>query len=243
MPYRRRRFNKKRPRNGRRRVRYGRSTTRVPRPATKMVVYNFTRDIETNLDLSRIQAAGAGPLNFWYTSDGGIAGTHSITLDELPLHAEFTPLFKQYRIMAVKTYMYPAANSFTAGTGVNTQNNNVMIRMSPNQTGTPIAAGNEALDWNQLQAKKRWIVRPDKPIMWYTRLKQKVDVHATSPNISYAVAYPKFVDTYEDRFVEHYGMNLRFDPVDFTNPMALNNASFPVFKVIQKVYFQMKGVK
>lgn len=208
-----------------------------------MAVYNFTRDIETNLDLGRIVPGGAGPLNLWYTTDGGIAGSHSITLDELPNFTEFVPLFKQYRIVAVKTYMYPSANSFTAGTGVSTQNNNVMIRMAPNQTGTPIASGNLALDWNQLQAKKRWIMRPDKPIVWYTRLKQKVDVLATPPQISYAVARPKFIDTDTGQFVEHYGMNLRFDPVDATNPMALANESFPVFKIIQKVYFQTKGVK
>jgi len=242
MPYRRRKTLRKRPQRGRKRVVYRRRRTRVPRPPAHMAVYNFTRDIETNLDLGRITAGGNGPFNLWYTTDGGIAGTHSITLDELPNFTEFAPLFKQYRIAAVKTYMYPSANLFTSGTGVNTQNNNVMIRMSINQTGTPIASGNLALDWNQLQSKKRWIVRPDRPIVWYSKLKQKVDVLATPPQISYAVARPKYVDT-TDAFVEHYGMNLRFDPVDASNAMALANNSFPVFKVIQKIYFQMKGVK
>lgn len=242
MPYRRRTTLRKRPRRGRKRAVHRRRRPTVPRPPTRMAVYNFTRDIETNLDLGRIVAGGAGPFNLYYTSDGGIAGTHSITLDELPNFTEFVPLFKQYRIAAVKTYMYPSANVFTAGTGVSTQNNNVMIRMSINQTGTPIAAGNIAADWNQLQCKKRWIVRPDKPIVWYTKLKQRVDVYATPPQVGYGVARPKFIDT-TDAFVEHLGMNLRFDPVDASNAMALANQSFPVFKVIQKIYFQTKGVK
>lgn len=243
MPYRRRTTMRKRPQRGRKRAYYRRRRTGIPRAPSRMAVYSFTRDIETNLDLGRIVAGGNGPLNLWYTSDGGIAGTHSITLDELPLHTEFVPLFKQYRLAAVKTYMYPAANTFTAGTGVSTQNNNVMVRMCPNHTGTPMAAGNTAVDWNQLQAKKRWIVRPDKPIVWYTPLKQRVLVESTPPQTSYAVGRPKFVDTENNRFVEHYGLNIRFDPVDASNPMALANNSFPVFKVIQKVYFQMKGVK
>ncbi len=178
MPYRRRATTRRRPRRGRKRLALGRKRTRVPRAPTRMSVYNFTRDIESNLDLGRITAGGLGPLGLWYTADGGIAGSHAITLSDLPLQTEFTPLFKQYRIVAVKTYMYPAANVFTAGTGVSTQNNNVMMRMAPNQTGVPIAAGNAALDWNQLQAKKRWVIRPDKPIIWYTKLKQRVDTDA-----------------------------------------------------------------
>lgn len=241
MPYRRRATTRKRPARGRKRVAYGRKRLRVPRPPTAMAVYNFTRDIESNLDLGRITPGGLGPFSLYYTADGGIAGSHAITLSDLPLNTEFGPLFKQYRIVAVKTYMYPSANSFTAGTGVSTQNNNVMMRMAPNQTGIPIAGGNGAIDWNQLQAKKRWVIRPDKPIIWYTKLKQRVDTDAGGV-LAYTVKRPAFTDTQADT-VEHWGLNLRFDPVDVTNPMALNNNSFPVFKIIQKVYFQMKGVK
>ena len=211
-------------------------------PTMKNRVYNFTRDIESNIDFSRIVAGGAGPLGLYYTTDGGIAGSHNITLSDLPLATtEFPNLFKQYRIVAVKTYMYPAANVFTAGGAATGQNNNVMCRMAPNETGVPIAAGNGAVDWNQLQAKKRFIVRPDRPIIFYQKLKQRVDV-AADALLAYSVATPKFIDTDADQ-VEHWGMNIRFDPVDVANAMALLNTSFPKFKIIQKVYFQMKGVK
>jgi len=243
MPYKRARTYRRRPKRRKATTKRNSSawlSTIAPR--VKQKVYNFTRDIESNIDFARIQAGGAGPLGLYYTTDGGIAGSHSINLTDLPLAtAEFPNLFKQYRIVAVKTYMYPSANAFTAGTGTNTQNNNVMCRMAPNETGVPIAAGNGAVDWNQLQAKKRFIVRPDRPIIFYQRLKQRVDT-ASDAVLAYSVTTPKFIDTDADQ-VEHWGMNLRFDPVDVTNAMALLNESFPKFKVIQKVYFQMKGVK
>jgi len=239
MPYKR---TKRKTQHRRRYRRRANTSLAKHAPTTPLRVYNFTRDIESNIDFARITAGGAGPLGLYYTTDGGIAGSHSISLNDLPEGlTEFPNLFKQYRIVAVKTYMYPSANVFTAGTGTNTQNNNVMCRMAPNESGVPIAAGNAALDWNQLQAKKRFIVRPDKPIVFYQRLKQRVDT-ASDALLAYSLQTPKFVDTEADQ-VEHWGMNIRFDPIDVTNAMALLNNSFPVFKVIQKVYFQMKGVK
>ncbi len=243
MPYRRRKTTRRRPRRGRKRVTRGgrrpRISSRVP-----FQTYNFTRDLEQDLDLGRIATGGTGPFNLYYTADGGIAGSYSLRLDQLPNYAEFAPLFKQYRLVAVKTYIYPAANSFTAGTGVNTQNNNIMIRMAPNQTGQNIAAGNTVQDWNQLQAKKRWVIRPDRPIIFFTKLKQLVNVQSgvVGPALGYTVKRPSFIETTSPE-VLHYGNNIRFDPVDVTNPMVINNDSFPHMKIIQKLYFQTRGVK
>lgn len=248
MPYRRRKTTNKRRGRATRRHTYRRRATIGYRPPNRFAIHNFTRDIEGDLDLGRIIPGGAGPLSLSYTGDGGIAGSQAFALDDLPNHTEFAPLFKQYRIVAVKTFMYPTANSFTAGTGVNTQNNNVLIRMAPNWSGIPIAAGNTTGDWNQLQNKKRFIVRPDKPIIWYTKVRQLANVDAIAPSVPQVSIRPRFVDTTPPASgggdaCQHYGMNVRFDPVDQANPMALANESFPKFKVIQKVYFQMRGVK
>ncbi len=138
--------------------------------------------------------------------------------------------------------MYPAANTFSAGTGVSTQNNNIMIRMAPNQTGVPIAAGNTVGDWNQLQAKKRWVIRPDRPIIFFTKLHQLTELDNQTGTVVYGVKRPSFVETTSPD-VLHYGNNIRFDPVDVTNPMVINNDSFPHMKIIQKLYFQTRGVK
>ncbi len=238
-----RRYKRKsrRPRHYGNKKRTSKASEHIPKSMT-FQTYNFTRDIETNLDLGRIAGAGAGPFNLYYTTDGGIAGSHSIQFNELPNYSEFIPLFKQYRIVACKIFMYPTANTFTAGTGVSTQNNNVMMRVAPNETGEPIAAGNGADDWNQLQSKKRYIIRPNKPITIYNHLKQKVDVDSGPVVIGYKVAKPGFIDT-QNPSVEHWGFNFRFDPLDSANAMVLNNDSFPKFKIIQKVYFQMKATK
>lgn len=238
-----RRYKRKsrRPRHYGSKKRTSKASEHIPKSMTYQT-YNFTRDIETNLDFGRIAAAGAGPFNLYYTNDGGVAGSHSIQLNELPNYGEFLPLFKQYRIVACKIFMYPTANVFTAGTGVNTQNNNIMMRVCPNETGTPIQGNNGADDWNQLQSKKRYIIRPNKQITLYNHLKQNVDVNSGPIVIGYKVGKPGFIDI-QNPSVEHWGWNFRFDPLDASNDMSNANQSFPKMKIIQKVYFQMKATK
>lgn len=217
----------------------------VPR-SLKMQSYNFCRDVESDIDLSRIEPNGNGPLNLWYTNDGGIAGSYGFTFRMLPNFTEFAPLFKQYRIVAVSTYIYPSANSFQAGTGVSTLNNNMMIRLAYNQSGTAIGTGNTVEDWNQLQAKKRWIIRPNKKIQLYTKLKQRNVVQgdtALAPlPVQYTLQSPRFIDTIQND-VLHLGHNIRFDSLDPALPMETGNDFWPHLKVIQKIYFQCKGVK
>jgi len=218
----------------------------VPRPM-KMSVYNFFREVESDIDMGRITAGGAGPLNLYYTADGGIAGSYGFTFRMLPNYTEFAPLFKQYRILACNTYIYPSANTFQAGSGVSTQNNNIMIRLAQMQNGTAIGAGNTVGDWNQLQAKKRWIVRPNNKIQLYTKLKQRFLVQA-DPGLpgplpqQYALKTPGWIDTTLPDTI-HFGHNIRFDSIDPALPMELGNDFFPHLKIIQRLYFQVKGVK
>lgn len=217
---------------------------KVPRKM-KEQIYNVTRDVESDLDFSRLDASGLGPLNLFYTNDGGVAGSYAFKLRMLPNYTEFSPLFKEYRILAVQTYLYPSSNCYTSGTGTNTQDNNLLIRLAPNHSGTAIAAGNTVEDWNQLQAKKRWIVRPDKQIKLYTKLNQRVEAFAETGGIvstNYTTQKPKWVSTQSPNAI-HFGHDIRFDSIDPALAMGIGNDFFPKFKVIQKVYLQLRGIK
>lgn len=218
----------------------------VPR-SIKMQVYSFFREVESDIDLSRIVASGAGPLNLYYTNDGGCAGSYGFSFRMLPNYTEFAPLFKQYRILACSTYIYPSANSFQAGTSTSTVNNNIMIRLCQMQNGTAIGVNNTVEDWNQIQAKKRWIVRPDRKIQLYTKLKQRTLIQQ-DPGLpgplpqQYGLTKPRWIDTTLPDTI-HYGHNIRFDSLDPALPIENANDFFPHLKIIQRLYFQVKGVK
>lgn len=238
MPYRKR--NVRRARRPRRRVkrRIRRRVHRPLRPST----YNFTRSFVENVEL-RVDAPPTG----WSAVDGGLTRSQPFKLSDLVNYAEFTSLFAQYRLLAVKQEYYftdTASVNIQSGIYNNTGSKQIIMYINPNAVGTANASVLTEDFFMQSQvAKKRLCLRASgRPVKVYTKLKQLSQIFSAELlNTDYAKIRPRFVSTSEPQ-AEHYGLDLRLQRVD-GEEFSHDASQYPKMKIITKVYFQCRQVQ
>lgn len=250
MPFylgRKRRYIPKRYRNRKqvKRTTYPRQKFRFHKGLSRSIV-PFTREVETYFHLSDLTGNGTAPFqNFQHTTDGGVVGQVSLTLNDLPGREDFTNLFRQYKMNYMKIIMIPSANTINAGEtrdeGGNYSNNQILIRTMLNRTGIAIGAGNTISEWSQVQAKKQWVLARDKPTVITCKLSQLVPtVNTVTAGEADSVVKPRYISTNRTDAV-HYGLNIRFDSLN-GNPLNQTDHIWPQFRIICKAYFTCKGV-
>jgi hypothetical protein len=210
----------------------------------------FTRERETYFHLSDLTGSATAPFsNFTHTNDGGVVGQLRVQLDDFPAESDFTNLFRQYKINAIKVTMYPSANTTLSGAsgdisqGGNYSNNQVLIRTMYNKTGIAIGAGNTISEWSQIQAKKQWMLARDRPTTIYCPTSMLVPIaagDAEHANYEYAVTLPKYVSTNHPDAI-YYGLNIRFDSLNGT-ALSQSDQIWPQFRIVAKIYMTCKGV-
>lgn len=206
----------------------------------------FTRERETYFKLSDLTGNTTSPFqNLTHTTDGGVVGQIRIQLDDFPGHTDFTNLFRQYKLNYMKLIFYPAANAIPGGTSRddagNYSNNNILIRTKLNRTGIAIGAGNTISEWSQVQAKKQWMLAQDKPTTIMCKLNQLAAAdHGNGDNYVDAITAPRYIST-NNADVNHYGLDVRFDSCN-GNALDQEDAIWPQFRIVCKVYLTCKGV-
>ena len=185
------------------------------------------------------------PFDLVATADGGVVGNLNFTIADLPNHGEFTTgLFKMYRLNAVKMTIYTSSNVSQSGAPntamiPNPNDTAIIGQVTYNKTGVSMSSGNTKLDWNQVQAKKRFQLYKKKS--FYFKLNQLAYTQERGGTLTgYGVTRPKWHDVAETA-IDHFGINLRFDAVSGV-PLS-SDQIFPKCKIIFKYYFQLKGVK
>lgn len=237
----RRRNRRKRPvrRNVRRRFHRRRRVPRALRPRT----YNFTRQFVENIQLNP-----SSPPTGWSFVGNGMVRSMEFSLAQLPNYTEFTSLFAQYRILAVKQEYY-----FTDTASVNIENtsgyNNtggkqILMYINPNAIGSANASSLTEDFFMQSQcAKKRLCLRASgRPVKIYTKLKQLSQIYSNEVlNTDYVKIRPKFISTNEVN-AEHYGLDMRLERVD-GNEFSHGGDEYPHVKIITKLYLQCRQVQ
>ena len=223
-----------------------------PKKGLTRSVVPFTREAETTVRLDTLAGLddGAGTYISMVRANKGIVGRIRIRLNNLPNYSDFTNLFKEYKLNYLKLTFIPAGNiaATTAyrneedGATVQTLGNkNVLIRTCLNRTGDVPDTNNDIPMWNQLQAKKQWVLAQDKPTTITCKLNQlKVVERGTGLN-STALSKPTYLST-NNVDINHYGLDVRFDSIDGTAINSANGDIWPKFRVISKVYFTCRGV-
>lgn len=212
--------------------------------ALKYKVYKFKRDIETTLLLS-----GATPPEGWASVDSNNAITTTIgyAISSLGNHSEFigtSPgegLFKQYRLLGVRIRFY-ACNT-VAGLQEETKfsNSQLILRMSANNSGKIDPNNLHSAYWQQLQKKKYFtMINGGRVIDIYMPLSQ-IRETISSTGTGGAMSKPRFINT-DTPNVVHYGANLSIGRMDGLN-LSHGFANNQYVKMIQTVYFEMRGVE
>lgn len=228
----------KRPRSGTRRPRptkrrrfVRRSRPRLGRPSRglKTSVYLFKRRYVQTFDLS------VPPVDTWVNEGNAITAHTGYRLADLSDYAEFTNLFAQYKLSAVKVQMYFSSNVVTqTNTGAaNVPHGQILVYMAPNKTGQQFSLTEQYFLNNQSTKTRTGIVASARPVTMYNKLMQLGERFAGGANTDYAVMRPRWIATQEPNTL-HTGQDIR---IQYVNGQALNNCSV---KVIYTYYIACK---
>lgn len=248
MPY-RKPYRKKKPyrrRAYRRRPIYRRrKTTAITRmPRNSGMVYNFRREIWSNIDLSQEPENIGLPSDFHPANPSGdtsrVNWNINATLAQVLNYGEFTALFQHYRLKAIAVTLYPCWTvNFTALTNYSTNGPPSLIMFTTqNKTGQGWIQTADIEKWSEIRAKKTRMFTPGrKPLSVYSRLYQAVETHGGVVNSDYRVSPSKFVSTQEPN-TSHFGLACSLATVDGSS--LLTHVGGLKYKLRLTHYFQCK---
>ena len=226
MPKRRRTGYARRPRATKRR-RYSRAPARRPRlgkpsRALKTSVYLFKRRFVETFDLNNPPAAT------WVNEGTAITAHTGYRLSDLSDYTDFTNMFAQYKLSAVKVQMYFSSNVVTqveSATGTPAPpSGQIIVYMAPNKTGQQFTLTEQYFLNNQSTKTRTGIVANGRPVNMYQKLMQLGERFGTVTNSDYAVMKPRWVATQEPGCL-HTGQDIR---LQYVNNQSLNNTSVKV---------------
>jgi hypothetical protein len=204
--------------------------------------YNFTRQFVENIQLN----PGSIPTG-WSFVGNGMVRSQEFRISQLPNYTEFTSLFAQYRILAVKQEYYftdTGSVNVVEGSVNNSGGKQILMYINPNAVGAANAASLTEDFFMQSQcAKKRLCLHASgRPVKIYTKLKQLSQIYSNEVlNTDYAKIRPKFLSTGEVN-AEHYGLDMRLERVD-GQPFSTGGNIYPYMKIITKLYLQCRQVQ
>lgn len=229
---------------------------RAARPMHPRTYYFTRKDVQT-IDLV---APGTATAANWYLVDNGMCCNRTFSLNQIPNNQEFTNLFTQYKICAIKQTFYfsntdsPAAvepNPAMGGTNQTLPNRQIIMYAVPNRSGSSSAqaALTEQFFMENSATKQRLCLNTNgKPVSLYTKLDQLTQVYGgvdqtvNPPKVltDYVRSRPRFINSSEPD-TPHVGLQYRFQRVD-GEPFSTNSSNFPKLKIITKYYIQTRQV-
>lgn len=206
--------------------RISRKRTSVPRALRQNHTY-ITRMVHYN-DF-------AIPLNgtWTYTS-------MTFKLSDLVNYTEFTSLFNEYKIAAVKVTFLPrwtnndVANSVLTGTGAAFGSNPLIWTMADRDGTTTISSQSNVMQ----NSRARMVRHPFRPFSVYVRPKVQVEVANDPLGVTYASAMPRmgWLDT-QNANIQHSGVQIAgYIPYSASAASGIN----VTFDVFAKFYMQFK---
>ncbi len=254
MPKRKRSYApKRRPFRRVRRTIRRKSRMRVHRPM-RPSTYNFTRSFVETINLN-----STSPPTGWTVVENGLCRSQPFDISQLPNYSEFSNLFMQYRLKAVKqeyyfsdtgsvnhysqTHFKPSVDS-AATSYNNSGNKQIMMYTNPNAVGVNNTSSlTEGFFMESQVAKKRLCLKPNpRPITIYAKLHQLTDVYSSElGSTDYAKSRPKFISTGETK-TQHYGIDVRLQRID-GQEFSFEGSVYPSVKIITKIYLQCRQVK
>lgn len=218
-PTKRRKFNRKR-----------RPTLGKPSRGLRTSVYLFKRRYQETFQLNN------PPAN-WVTEGNAITQNTAYKLGDLHDVTDFTNLFAQYKISAVKMEMYFASNSVTENPGASqSPPSNMILYMAPNRTGQAEVLDEQFFLDNQATKKRVCIHGAGKPIVMYQRLKQLNMIYGSAANTDYSLMWPRYISTNETT-ATHTGQHMR---LQYVNNNSMQDSTV---KVIYTYYISCKQVQ
>lgn len=240
MPYRRRIVRRKRRPYRKKNVTKKKRLVRVQR-GLRPAVHIFRRSITQTIALSTT-AVPEG----WYASGNNLYKNWGFSLSSLNSFAEFTDLFKYYKLAGARIQMYFSNTNSSAATGPGgsyNPNAQILMHIDTNQDGEDSStSGLEATYLNSQTAKKRLCLNTlGKPIDIYMPLRQQSMIYGGAANTDYATVRPKWISTTEPT-TPHFGFKMMLQRVDGQGfaSIAANNQ---YVKIITTLYFKCKKVE
>lgn len=243
MPYRKRRVYRKK------RV-YKRKVYRkkkiIPRGLRQGVI-PLQREITTFLN-----TANALPSGWAY---GQVSGYNTLQhnqifhMNDLPEITEMSPVFRAYRLNCILVSicnLHPSS-MFTTGSPQNYYGGNVQVYTSLDRTGTPLDTSITQAYWDQLSAKRSFVMRGQKTHYFKIYPKILSNTYISSITQTTTQRRPGWIATSTAGLsVPHFGMNFQFsllDPSLAFNNYVVPQAAAPLnFKITYRYLFQMRGV-
>lgn len=211
---------------------------KVARPFSSSI-HSFKRSRTEVVDLTA--GTGQGWTVSTATGNQGIGKTFTFALSDLNDTADFTNLFKYYRIKAVRVQMYFSNNITSQDEPSRFPNSQLMIYTDINQNG--ITTGNDVIENyldSQTTKKTVAITSQRKPIDVLMRVKQANQIYGGATT-DYTLQSPKWIGS-EENGTPHYGMNMFIGRVDGDGLSAgFTNTQYVRF--IYTYYIQVKKVR
>lgn len=206
------------------------SMPRAMRPRS----YFFNRSFVETVTLN-----STTPPTGWTAVDNGLVRSQPFMLSQLDNYTEFVNMFAQYRLLAVsQEYFFSNTNSD------NLANQQLIMYTVPNAQGVANTANLDESFFMQSQCSKKrlCLTTTGRPVKVYTKMKQLSRIYSGElGNQDFIKVKPKFVSTTEPQ-AQHYGIDVRLQRID-GEEFSHGGTTYPVVKIVSKVYLQTRQVK
>lgn len=202
----------------------------------KPATHFFTRKQQFAIDCND---SGTFPSNMGYTTEGNIYWNTAFALSSLDNHTEFTNLFTQYKICAIKLEISPHINVTNSNVA-----ENLMIRTKWNSTGREFTSALTNSDILQMSAMRKYILprANNKPAQVYFKTRQLNMIYETNILTGYSTVKPRYIDTKEPD-VPHQGLMMYISATSGNTFTQLVGApTVPKLNIIATYYIACKAV-
>lgn len=160
-----------------------------------------------------------------------IHGAIDISLDKLPNWGEFTNLFDEYKICAIKTKFIYSHNSSDAK-NLGTASLPIMYLVRDYDDATPLTNYNDYSQYENLKVR-----RMDKPIGIYSKPKCSSALYTGALFTGYGSMKSQWIDC-SSAGVKHYAVKFGIDPI-------VSGTTDPIGKLVvfHTLYFKCRGVR
>ena len=219
--------------------------TRIGKPSKglKQSIYFFKRRTVDVIELNnQLPPDGwsAGAFNSIYKQ-------HQYSLTDVREDTDFSNLFLQYKISAVKvSFMFSNTVAGAVGTSgtppMSGNNSQIVVMYAPWVHGNTYHAPDANYMKDTQASKRKLALNGGKPISLYMPVKQLSIMHAPvgSGTVDYAAVNPKWISTRETS-TPHYGLNICFQRADRAI-FAHESAQYQSCRVETTYYIACKGV-
>ncbi len=202
---------------------------RPNRLALRPSIYQFKRQVQETIILSN-----AATPEGWTASNNGYYKQFVYSLSQLGDNTDFTNLFQQYKICAVK-------QEFMLSNNTSSDNNaQLLIYWDNNPQGQSITLDEPYYLTTQTSRKRVVQTTTAKPTKFFTKVKQLSNVFSGVTNNDYAMTWPKYIGT-DEPTCPHYGINLRVQRVD-GQQFGQVSSNFQYLKIITTYYITCRKV-